>query len=82
MLDKWAWITVLSVVLVMVVPLVLVWLILQMPGIFRLVATIAIFVVWGIVSGYKDWVVSKHKEAENEPPKALGTLPSSEVKLN
>ncbi len=65
MLDKWAWFTILSIILVIVVPLALIWLILQIPEIFRIAATIAIFVVWAVVSGYKDWVISKRKEAES-----------------
>jgi hypothetical protein len=37
---------------------------------FRVVATISIIVLWGIFSGYKDWVIAKRKEEENASPQA------------
>lgn len=64
MLDRWAWITILSVILIIVVPLAVIWVIVQIPPMFRIIATTAIFVAWAVVSGYKDWVISKSKEAE------------------
>jgi len=65
--DRWFWITILSVVLVLVVPLAVIWLILQVPPEIRVVATISIIVIWSVVSGYKDWIVSKRKEQEKTP---------------
>jgi len=70
MLDRWFWITILSVILIIVVPLTVIWLILQIPPVFRIIATVTIFVAWAVVSGYKDWVISKSKEAEKQPAKA------------
>lgn len=69
-LDKWTWIVILSIVLVLVVPLIVVWTVLQMAPEFRVVATISIIVLWGIFSGYKDWVIAKRKEEENASPQA------------
>ena len=66
--DRWFWITVISVLLVLVVPLAVVWLILQVPPEIRIVATISIIVMWSVVSGYKDWIVSKRKEEEKRTP--------------
>jgi hypothetical protein len=65
--DKWVWITVFSAALVIVVPLLVVWFILNLPAELKIVATIGIIVLWGVVSGYKDWVVSKHHEEEKPP---------------
>jgi hypothetical protein len=65
--DKWVWITIFSVVLVMVVPLVVIWGILNMPPELRLIATLGIIVLWAVVSGYKDWVISKRQESEKSP---------------
>ena len=67
MFDRWFFITVLSVTLVVILPLVVVWLVLQVGPELRLVATIVIIVAWGVVSGYKDWIISKRKEEQNEP---------------
>lgn len=70
MLDKWTWIVIFSIVLVLVVPLIVVWTVLQMAPEFRIVATIFIIVLWGVVAGYKDWVIAKRKEEENASPQA------------
>jgi hypothetical protein len=67
MFDRWFFITVVAVTLVLIVPLIVVWLILQVDPELRLVATIAIIVAWGVVSGYKDWIISKRKEEQSEP---------------
>jgi hypothetical protein len=66
--DKWLWITIFSAVLVVVVPLVVVWFIISLPAELKIVATIGIIVLWGVVSGYKDWVVSKRQEEERRVP--------------
>jgi len=57
--DKWFWITVVSIILIIALPLIVVWGILSLPGEVRLIATVAVILIWGVVSGYKDWVVSK-----------------------
>jgi uncharacterized membrane protein len=66
--DRWVWITIFSALLVMVVPLMVVWVILNLPAELKVVATIGIIVLWGVVSGYKDWVVSKRQEEERKAP--------------
>ncbi|MDH7564415.1 MAG: hypothetical protein QHH24_06025 [Candidatus Bathyarchaeota archaeon] len=60
--DKWVWITIAGVVLVIVLPLIVIWGILSMSPEFRMLATVGIVLVWGIVSGYKDWIISQQKE--------------------
>ena len=67
--DKWIWITIFSVLLVIVLPLVIVWGILNLPAELRIIATICIIVLWGVFSGYKDWIVSKEREKEQEKAK-------------
>lgn len=62
--NKWLWFTILSAVSIVVIPLAVVWLILQVSPELRIVATITIVVLWGVVSGYKDWVVAKRRETE------------------
>ena len=65
--DKWVWITIFSAALVVVVPLLVVWFIISLPAELKIVATIGIILLWGVVSGYKDWVVSKRQEEEKPP---------------
>jgi glucan phosphoethanolaminetransferase (alkaline phosphatase superfamily) len=60
--ERWYWFIVIGVVLVVVVPLLLVWVILSMDPIIRVIFTVLIILAWGLVSGYKDWLVSKRKE--------------------
>jgi len=60
--EKWFWITAVSVILIIVLPLVVIWGILTLSPEIRLIATVALIVLWGVVSGYKDWVVSRRRE--------------------
>jgi len=64
MFDKWFWITVVSVFLVVSIPLIVVWGILNLPPEIRIIATVCIVILWGVVAGYKDWIVSKHQKSE------------------
>ena len=65
-LDVWFFIIVISVTLVISVPLFVVWFVLQLSPELRLAATIVIIIVWGIVSGYKYWIIAKQKEEEEK----------------
>lgn len=62
--DKWFWFTILSVITIIVLPLIVVLFLIQLPNELKLVSMIALIVLWGVVSGYKDWVISKRKEKE------------------
>ena len=64
--DKWLWITIVSIFLIITVPLIVVWFILWLPMEFRLIATILIIVLWGVVAGYKEWATSRHNEEEQD----------------
>jgi hypothetical protein len=65
--SRWTWIVVVSMVLILVVPLIVVWTIIELPPELRLVATISIILLWGVVAGYKDWVKAKRREQEDTP---------------
>ena len=69
-LSKWLWITVFSALAVIVTPLIVVWGILNLSSDIRIVATILIIILWGVVSGYKDWVLSKRKSEEEKQREA------------
>jgi hypothetical protein len=64
--EEWYWVIVVAIILVLVLPLAIIWLILNLPPLARMMATIAIIVVWGIVAGYKDWLTSKRREEEKQ----------------
>ncbi len=68
--SKWLWITVFSALLVIVAPLIVVWGILNLPSDVRIVATVLIIILWGVVSGYKDWVISERKREEEKQREA------------
>jgi type VI protein secretion system component VasK len=65
--SRWTWIVVVGMTLILVVPLIVVWTIIQLPPELRLVATISIILLWGVVAGYKDWVIAKRREQEDTP---------------
>jgi hypothetical protein len=62
LLNKWLWITIIGVSMVLTLPLVVVYGILVLPLTYRGVATLLIVIGSGIASGFKDWVISKRKE--------------------
>lgn len=62
--EEWLWIIILSLILILILPLVVVWVILKLPPILKVVATVVLITGWGIVAGYKDWILSKRKEKE------------------
>jgi len=62
--DKWFWFTILSVITIVVLPLIIVFFLIQLPDEVKLVSMIALIVLWGVVSGYKDWVIARRKETE------------------
>ncbi|MEM2144014.1 MAG: hypothetical protein QW279_01530 [Candidatus Jordarchaeaceae archaeon] len=68
--NKWFWTIALSVFLIIFLPLAIIWFILNLPPILRIFATIAIVILWGVVSGYKDWLIAKRKEEEKTAEKS------------
>lgn len=67
--DKWFWLMVISAILIIIIPLIVIWTIFYLPPELKLIATVSLIILWGVVSGYKDWVVSKRK-SEDEKGKA------------
>jgi hypothetical protein len=66
--EKWYWIIVIGVTLVVALPLIIIWVILNLPEPLRLFATIVIILAWGVVSGYRDWRKHKMREEEKSLP--------------
>lgn len=65
--EKWYWFIVIGVTLVFILPLIIVWTILNLDPTIRLIVTILLITAWGITSGYKDWIISKRKEEKQGP---------------
>jgi hypothetical protein len=64
--EKWYWFIVIGVTLVFILPLIIVWTILNLDPTIRLIVTILLITAWGIASGYKDWIISKRKEEKQK----------------
>jgi len=60
--EKWLWIIIGCLVLILVTPLIVLLVILTLPPILKVTATIILLIGWGIAAGYKDWIISKRKE--------------------
>jgi len=50
--------------LIIILPLVIIWFILQLPPSLALVATVLLIILWGVAAGYKDWILYKEQEEE------------------
>ena len=59
--EKWIWIIIGASILAGVLPWVVVWLILAMPGILAPIFVWTIIFSWSIAAGYKDWLVDRRK---------------------
>jgi len=51
---------------IVITPFVLLILILNMPAPLNFIATILIVIGWGVVAGYKDWILAKAKEEKQK----------------
>jgi hypothetical protein len=60
--ERWMWIVIVSIILVLAMPLIIIWMISNLPPTLRLVLTVAIILTWGIVAGYKDWLIARRQE--------------------
>jgi hypothetical protein len=60
--QKWYWIIVLGVSLILLVPLLVAWVLLNLPPLLSLIMTIGIVIAWGVVGGYRDWIKNERKE--------------------
>lgn len=67
--ERWFWYIVLALTLIIGSPLLIIWVIINLPPIFQLLATIILVVLWGVAAGYKDWVIEKRKEEEKKAGK-------------
>lgn len=65
--ERWLWIIILGVSAIIVIPLLVVWFILQLSSELKIVATVLIIVLWGVAAGYKDWVKARREESEEKP---------------
>jgi hypothetical protein len=64
--EKWLWIIIVLIITVFTLPGVVVWFILTLPIELKFLSTILIVVGWGIAAGYKDWILAKRREEENQ----------------
>lgn len=64
--EKWLWIIILVLTVIIVAPLVIIWFILVLPFPLNTILTILLIVGWGIAAGYKEWVIAKRKEEERK----------------
>jgi hypothetical protein len=60
--EKWIWIIIGMCILVLIGPYLLMWVILQMPDVLRASFVFFMTLGWGIVAGYKDWLMDAKKE--------------------
>ena len=65
--EEWFWLIVIFATVILTVPFVVIYVVLLLPPIWGpAIFTVALIIVWAVVSGYKDWVTSKHKEEKEK----------------
>jgi hypothetical protein len=71
--SKYFWVIVIAGILVTLTPFLLVLAISLLPSPFNALATIGIVIAWAVVAAYKDWILSKIKEAEQRTERFQGS---------
>ena len=51
---------------IVITPFLLIILILNLPPPLNFLSTILIVIAWGVVAGYKDWIIAKAKEEKQK----------------
>jgi hypothetical protein len=62
--EKWIWIIIGCCVVALVLPYFILLLIYFLPETIRAAAVFIIVALWGIVAGYKDWLMDARKREE------------------
>lgn|GEM_PF-1878280 len=62
--EKWVWIIIGACIVAGVVPWLVIWMILEMPGVLGAFFVWTIIFSWGIVAGYEDWLMDKKKRGK------------------
>jgi hypothetical protein len=60
--QKWLWIIILALTLISVLPFIIIYVILFSPPPYNAIIVFSILACWGVVAGYKEWVLFKKNE--------------------
>jgi hypothetical protein len=60
--EKWFWILLTVLVLMILIPFMVIMAILNLPPILRWVATVLLILCWGVAAAYKEWIKEKHEQ--------------------
>jgi len=64
--SRWYWIIVTMTFAIVVTPFLLILLILSLPPPLNFLSTILVVIAWGVVAGYKDWIIAKAREEKQK----------------
>jgi len=64
--SRWYWIIVTTATAVIITPFLLLILIVNLPTPLNFLSIFAIVIAWGIVAGYKDWIIARAKEEKQK----------------
>jgi len=64
--SRWYWTIIAITSAIVITPFLIVMLILTLPSPWSFLATILLIIGWGLVAGYKDWIIAKAKEEKQK----------------
>ena len=64
--SRWYWMIVAMAGAIVITPFLLIILIINLPSPLNFLSTILIVIAWGVVAGYKDWIIAKAKEEKQK----------------
>jgi len=59
--EKWFWLIILSLIMILFGSWILLWIFIMLPHPIGTFLLVIILGAWGIVAGYKDWIIDKRK---------------------
>ena len=72
--NRWLWVIVGAVMAIVILPFALMMVLMNLPGWLTASIIILVMISWGVVGGYKDWLLHK-REQENPKPKVQDAAP-------
>lgn len=64
--SKWVWIIIILLITIGVIPFIIIWVLLLLLPPYNMITTLLIIMGWGVVAGYKEWILFKREEVKRK----------------
>jgi len=64
--ERWFWIILVALISIVIIPFLIIWLLITLPPLLSMFISIFLILSWGVVAGYKEWVLFKEEEEKHK----------------